>query len=269
MDTLSLVTTKDYYMAFLDGIRREYTSVVPPVIFNRIINEAEFEWVQAKLDSRELSQKRIDDINFLRVATDDLFEKDGVKMNAILPIDGYPNHFYLPYETNHQVDSLGMVLIGENHYPVYLSGCRVDFQLSSSPDKWTEAKILRNDVKGHYLESVFRRPSATKIYYEQAGDYIIAYVAKGDQALKMNLEYYTYPRRVFFDKLNPEDNAGFPVVTDGKSPYQDGYGSVNSVLKESQKREVLDIAVRIFLERRSSERYKTMLNETIIKQSKQ
>lgn len=273
-----LATTSDYYMAFLDGIRREYTTIVPPVLFNRIINEAELEWITTKIPTREFVQKRIDDINMLRVATDNTFMYNDEAVNEIKPSS--ENFFPVPRkEAGSYDETTGMVkMIYDDtvnqvsvvsYYPIYLSGCRVDFRLASSPSEWTEAKILRSDDRGHLLKSPFRSPRQGKIYYEVTGKYIRAYLPSGETALGMNLEYYTYPRKVYFDETNQSDNANFPDTTDGKNPYEAGYGSINSIFEEYQKREILDIAVRIFLERRSDARYKTVLNESAIKQSKQ
>ena len=266
-----LHTMKDYYEAFTDGIRRSFTSIIPPVLFNRIIQDAELEWVMTKLPEREFMQKRIDDINILRVATDGTFLYNEVAVPEIKPFT--TNTFPVPRKENgHYNETTGMVTLNkgefEKDYPIYLQGCRVDFRLLSSASEWSEAKILRSDDRAHVLKSVFRSPRPGKIYYEVSGNYIKAHLPSGETAIGMNLEYYTYPRKAWFDETSQPDNPGYPAVTNGKSPYQSGYGSVNSIFEEYQKREIIDLAVRVFLENRSSARYQTALNEYAIKNNK-
>lgn len=266
-----LHTTKDYYEAFTDGIRRSFTSIVPPLLFNRIIQDAELEWVMTKLPEREIVQKRIDDINVLRVATDGVFLFNEEPVAEIKPFS--ENFFPVPRKQNgHYNEETGMVTLnnGEDSvdYPIYLRGCRIDFRLASSPGIWSEAKILRSDDRGHVLKSVYRSPRPGKIYYEVSGNFIKAHLPSGEVALGMNLEYYTYPRKVWFDESNIADNENYPEATDGKNPYESGYGSINSIFEEYQKREIIDLAVRMFLENRSSARYQTALNEFAIKNNK-
>lgn len=266
-----LHTTKDYYEAFTDGIRRSFTSIIPPTLFCRIIQDAELEWVMTKLPDREFVQKRIDDINILRVATDNTFLVNEVVVPEIKPFTA--NFFPVPRKENgHYNETTGMVTLNkgvfENDYPIYLQGCRVDFRLSASSSEWSEAKLLRSDDRGHVLKSVYRSPRPGKIYYEISGQHIKAHLPSGEQALGMNLEYYTYPRKVWFDESNQADNLNFPSETNGKKPYESGYGSVNSIFEEYQKREIIDLAVRMFLENRSSARYQTALNEFAIKNNK-
>lgn len=259
MKARPLDTTEEYYKALLESIRKAFTVILKPSEFNALINLAELEFVMGKLPEREFNQKRLDDLSVLRVFTDGKFIYDGT---VIQPIPAYlgTSMFALPKRESSYYDATsGMVKIGNNYYPLYLSGARIDFKIG---DNWIDAKLMRSDQKSDILKSGYRKPSATKVYFDVAGQWINGYFATGSNATAMNLEYYAYPRTVFFDENTPGD-----IDAPGQPPPVINPGSVNSVFEEYQKREIIDIATRRYLEIIESPRYKSMLNELSVKQN--
>ena len=97
------------------------------------------------------------------------------------------------------------------------------------------------------------------MYYEIKGgkkDLITGTSSTGDS---MRLEYIRYPRRIFYDSTNSTEQTG-PTYT-----YTAGSGCVNCELSEQQRQEIVDIAVREYLERIKDPRYKSFLQEEAIK----
>ena len=139
MNNLSLLTTEDYYKATLNSVRKTHTVVLDPTQWNALINLAELEYVMSKLPEREMTQKRIDDLSVLRVFTDGKFKYNGTLVKPIQPILN-STMFPLPKTSSSYYDKTsGMIKIGSDYYPIYLSGCRVDFKILGS---WVPAIML-------------------------------------------------------------------------------------------------------------------------------
>jgi len=181
-------------------------------------------------------------------------------LNPILPVSG-TSLFPIPRRSSSFYQPItGLVEItGSGKYPVYLSGSRVDFKITGN---WVGALVLRPDEVRNIRQSIYRKPNDKRIYFEVAGTTIKAWVGNGFTAESMNLEYYTYPKMVYFDENSPTDQDA-----SGPPPPPQQVGSHNSVFEEYQKREIIDIAVRTYLEKVESARYKSMLNEFQIRQN--
>ena len=266
-----LATTEEYFKALADSIRVAHTAIIDPAKFNAIINVAELNYVMEKLPKREFDQKVVDDISILRVKTDGAFIFEGRKILTIQKVlnSGFPvPRMSSPYYNA----ASGMVKIGTRYYPLYLQGIRVDFLIDGV---LVGAKPISSDEVRNMRTSSYRKPKGTKCYFEMANQWILGYFGDGVTCTEMNLEYYTYPRMVFYDEGLTADRTDLTAVP--ASPdldaipvipsaiYTTGSGSVNSSFEEYQKREIIDIATRSYLEIIESTRYKSMLNEFAIK----
>ena len=85
-----LLTTEDNYKYFQDGIKKEQTSTVKPFLFNRIANDAQDIWLSEKVTEIEINQKRIDDLEVLRLVTDGIFIFRDTNANPITETVLYP-----------------------------------------------------------------------------------------------------------------------------------------------------------------------------------
>jgi len=121
-------------------------------------------------------------------------------------------------------------------YPLYLHGLGATFKDS---DGVFGAKILRTNQKATILTDKYRRATYSRPYYETRKDQVIT---SGRQATQMILSYYRYPALVsVINNINPETNP-------------------------EQTEEIVQIAVRMFLENRGDTRYKSKLQEMMVTQ---
>ena len=112
---------------------------------------------------------------------------------------------------------------------------------------WLPTKRLRMDNVGLTMVNPYRKPANDRLYYYQEGDKIMNY-PENKNVVKARVFYLSYPDPIIFD-IN-------------------GINSDGSLTRE-QNREVVDIAVRVYLERVKEERYQTVLMEESLKSQKQ
>jgi len=251
---LTIRTSEDMYRAFLRGIRKENTSVVNPTYWNPFINEEVIKWVKSKLPMVEFNQKRIDDLGILRVVTDSstlLSGYESIKETAT------GNQIY---SVPAQYTQLSGSCPFSGNYPQYLHGLNASFRkgtrgtvttrtsLPPSPEvkmtytAWKGAKILRSDKSTVITDNPFRVASENRIYFEKIGDQIRMTGGIGENELR--LEYIRYPKIIQYSTVlvynyNPE-------------------------FTPSQCQEIIEQAVRSYLERIMDPRYKTFLQEQMI-----
>ncbi len=128
-------TAESMYKYFLALIRKERTSTINPVKWNEWINAIVLDWVKTKLPENEFVQKRIDDLEAIKVRTND------VQFPFIVSTD--LNSFPIPYEDI-------------NNYPRYLHGLSAEFKTSATSST-VYGKIMRSDNNGTYLNNPFRQ----------------------------------------------------------------------------------------------------------------
>jgi hypothetical protein len=121
-------------------------------------------------------------------------------------------------------------------YPLYLHGLTVIF---TDEDGEFGAKLKRTDMAQVMLWDKYRKPTYGRPYYEvRKGKMIVT----GRPATSMILSYYRYPALVSYtNSINPETNP-------------------------EQSEEIVQIAVRLFLENRGDTRYKSKLQEMMMTQ---
>ncbi len=105
--------------------------------------------------------------------------------------------------------------------------------------EWLEAFLWRYDMK----RTSYRRPSDEKLYYKIYQDKVELLTGTPSTPNLMRLEYIRKPDEIIF--TTTIDQMG--------------------QLSEKNAREVVDIAIRIYLERAKDERYQSFLNEEAIK----
>jgi len=256
-----ILTTRDLYNAFLDGIKKSYTGTVIPAVFNRIINDwGQDEWVKQNALAIELNQKQIDDLSFLRIATDGSMIYEGNILYPLIPVS--LNQFLLPEETFVLNNTQGVT----QTYPRYMRTLNAMFKITyvdnecdlTGVSDWLDAKIMRSDQRSHRLKSPYRKPKDSRLYYEKIRDRIRLITGTSSYAHSLRLEYLRYPKRIFFDVLHPDDASN--------PNYTPGVGSVNCEFPPTLRKEIVDIAVRVYLERVKEERYQSFLNEEVIRQ---
>jgi hypothetical protein len=232
-----IATTGDIYRAFLRGIRKENTSVVKPSLFNPFINEVLLEVVKGKLPQAEFSQKRIDDLSVLRVVT------DGGRLHGSRPVinESSPGVFDLPVSFENTASGQPMDDRFAN-YPLYLHGINASFRRRDSV-QWRGAVLRKSDKTVMMEDNPYRRPTKDRLYFELISGQIR--LVGGDQEDTLRLEYYRYPRIINFsttpgETIDPEFNPSF-------------------------NQEVTETAIRRYLERVADPRYRSFLQEEMLR----
>jgi hypothetical protein len=105
---------------------------------------------------------------------------------------------------------------------------------------------MRTDSLSKMKVNPYRRPSDNRLYYFQQGDFVLSYPLN-NKVKKAVFFYLTRPKPIIFNTNTVSQNGN---------------------LLQEQNKEVVDICVRIFLERVKEERYQTVLTEEAIKNQK-
>ena len=229
--------TEDLYREFLRGIRRENTSVVKPSYFNPFINRVMLSVIKSKLPEAEFNQKRIDDLEILRVVT------DGSSLsNAYQPIQAASNGiFKIPSYWENSENGIPMAEPSTS-YPLYLWGLNASFKRRDDAE-WKPGFIRKSDKTVLMGDNPYRKPTTERIYFERIGGEIR--MIGGNQEDTLRLEYFRYPRLINFSTVQGE--------------------VINPEFGPSMCQEIADAAIREYLETSSDMRYKTILQEEMIK----
>lgn len=276
-----LDTTYNFYKAFLDGINKAGTFSIDPNAFNRIINDwGQDEWVNENVIKPELDEKLINRLSILKVITDGEFvyskEINGGNKYVIAPIPANARWLATPHPLPNTYNYFSYPLGGEKDidgiiYPPYLRTLNVEFKVEyldgneckkTGISDWIPAYVLRSDNEVVVKVNPFRKPSSSIFYYELISDSVKLISSDKVRGYSMKLKYFRYPRKIFLntESTNADDEqSGIPDYTGSTN------GSVNCELPGPIKREILDVAVRIFLERAQDVRYKSYLNELNIR----
>ena len=226
-----LDTATKMYEYFLYEVRKERNTTIEPWEFNQIINAVQINWIKSKLPTIEFNQKRIDDLEAIKVMT------DGIQFSAIGNTEA--NSFPIPYE--------------DDQLPVYMHGISVAFtkeaqdngSVNEDADERSSTikptgdvyfgKPLRADSRWVNKQNPYRQEDGTFVYFEQRGGNII--IDSKESFTVMILEYYKYP-----DLITVED---------------DSTEESNGSFRSSQNKEIVDMAVTTYLERVTDPRIKS------------
>jgi len=276
-----LDSTFSLYKAFLDGINKSGNFSIDIDAFNRIINDwGQDEWVNDNVIKPELDQLLMDRLSILKVVTDDEFaytEKingaDKYILKAIPanskwtttphPLPDIEKYFMYPLN--------GATTINTVKYPAYLRLLNVSFKVKylagnecnkEGISDWLQADVLRSDNEIANKDNPFRKTREDVMYYELIGDSIKLVHDEYREGESMRLKYFRYPRKIFLNEestLPDDEQTEVPDYTGSTN------GSINCEFSGQLRKEILDTAIRIFLERVQDVRYKSYLNELNIR----
>lgn len=274
-----LITIIDMYNAFLRGIDKEKTATVFPSQFNLIINEAYDQWLREKVDESDLIQKRIDDLQSLRYITDGSIEvlvstntvdvvggevesdiTDGNGVRTVVTIDTVPDPDQVT-TTIYQVliplvaNTAGLFTVLPSNYPTYfrLQSVMAKVELDGVELDYIGSSVYKSDRRNEILFDPYKKPmidvndlKRSRIYHQYIQDKIKLYLPVGVIPKYLLIEYVKQPRTLVYDPVVPANNIDAEVGSD-------------------QQQQVVDIAVRTFIERTENRRYQTTLTEDQIK----
>lgn len=239
-----LDTAEKMFKYFLTEVRKEFTVVITPDQWNEFVNPVFIDWIKTKLPLAEFVQKRIDDLEAIKVLT------DGRQYQRIPSYFESGNIFQIPYTSE--------------HWPAYMHGISAQFAQAvasdgSEPDDGTGetavavenddlittvpkvtnligGKIFRSDTRAVNSNNPYRQPiKGEYAYFDNRGGFI--YVQSEELSYdRMILEYYRYPEEVLFIP-NGDSSAGSFMPT--------------------QNKEIIDMAVTRYLEKVSDQRLQT------------
>jgi len=227
-----LTTALSMYEATLAGIRKENTSVLPPDEWVQLINEALINWCRDKAKDADFNDKLVDDLEVL-----------------MYTLEASPNLAQLPTGYMFDYPTLGVV-------PVPLKVLSVAFKINyvnnvcglTGVSDYLMAKRMTADAE--HATGYYSKPKDSRLYFMFQGDYVRLYTGTSSTGNTMRMRYIKYPTAINYD----------PTVT----PIID----ISGEIRPMQKQEVVDLAVRAFLERVKEERYQSNLNEEVLKQGK-
>jgi len=247
-----LETAEDIYRAFLDGIKKNSTSIVTPNQFNRIINDwGQDEWLKQNCLTIEFNQKQIEDLERIRVVTDGEFTLNGNVIYPIAPTTS--NLFIIPKYTYDIVNRQPDGTEGLQTYPPYYRLLNVSFKLEYGSENecgltgisdWLDAKIMRSDLRNVIMDNPFRKPTDARLYYEILNGQIRLITGTNSIGYSMRIEYLRRPNDIVF------------VPGEEGTPCEFNH--------EIQK-EIIDIAVRVYLERVKDPRWQSFIQEELIR----
>ncbi len=245
-----ILTVTDMYKAFLAGIKKEQTTIAPPSTFNQLINEEQDKWFKEKVYAVELDQKRIDDLQVLRVVTDGVYEYSGIVLNPIGP-DTYNGYvFTLPINPAQHINNMWAgvpPLATQQTYPRYRRLLNIEFKIRYNDNEceligiseWLKAHIMRSDQLSEIKENPYRKPKDSRLYYEIINNKIRLITGTSSTGVGMKLEYLRYPDVITFVAINDPLN-------------------VDCELLPEQQQEIVDRAVVTYIERSKNPRYQTI-----------
>jgi len=238
-------TVEDIYQSFLDGIRMVKQSVVKRDKFTRIWNEwALNQWVKDNLSIREgfeYSDKQIDDLQSLIVSTDGIYNYNGTVLYPIAPVSGKTHVFPLP--------TLGVALtiVGD------VTGTIVFPKLKSlkkvwvyNGSEWIECSPLKAISEGFTKKSYYTGPNATRVYYKVMNNTVLIENNDSFDPTSIKYEYLRYPNTMVYN------SSGNDIT-------------YTLDLGQDQLEEIRDMAVKLYLERVSDQRYKSFFQEDLVK----
>jgi hypothetical protein len=254
----------DMYKSLLDGVKKDSTAIISPNQFNRIINDwGQDEWIKENALAVEFNQKQIDDLDKLRCVTDGLFQWDNngtlITLFPLAPVSTNDKNFIIPkyvqININNRKDN---GTVETQDYPQYLRMLNVSFKLTYGANQeckltgtsdWLPASIMRSDKRSVVFDNPFRLPKDSRLYYELINGTVrlITSNASTSVGYALRLEFLRYPVSIFFDPDRATAN------------------DVNCEVGPQQQKEIVDIAVRTYLERVRDPRYQSFLNEEAIK----
>lgn len=228
---------QDMYVTFLRGIGKNKVAIVSIPKWNEFINAIMLDWVNERIAMKQYKGTISPDLEFLRVDT------DGVDFSPIpaKSIGGGNEYlFKIPFNTS--------------EYPEYYYFVGVQFSQVTTDNlfRWIPARLMTPAQRGFILANSYERPKDDRLYYEFLEEYIRLLSGKVSGTSNVNkwamrLEYYSKPMRMELDTHGNRLSDDFRMTA-------------------KTRKEITDMATRVYLEEKANPRYQSYLNETMIKE---
>jgi len=215
-------TSTDIYKYFLDGIRKYGVGSVPPERFNRLINEAQINWMKSKCPVITVGQKRIDDLKAILIELTESILYRGCTGWVSTSYQG----FHLPN---------GTLYSNAKRY-WRTAGLRVKTQTGTDWIQMVYEDSLRKTV---IQKDPYDIPDTEQGKYRIIGDYVKMNIGTNNNIYYAQFEYYGYPTKIEYN----------------------GTGNPKGDFEDEQLFEIVDMAVQIHLERIESRRFPTFAAE--------
>jgi hypothetical protein len=112
---------------------------------------------------------------------------------------------------------------------------------------WLKAQLMRADQRADIYQNAYRYPTDEKPYYRLLGEFIEFINETLSTPLKMKIEYLRYPKSIKYVEPTSDDVA------------------IDCELPSIQQKEIVDMAVRMYIEATQSPRYQSQVVEEQIK----
>lgn len=247
----------DMYRAFLLGIDKGKTAVVKIDKWNRFINLVLADWLDERIAKSLMANIVFPELESLHVDT------DGVSHNPVAPVGTFGGDKYLfgiPYNGN-SINSIDIDTgqVQKYIYPHFYHLITVQFKIriKYNPNDlgeisdWLPSRLMKIRQRGFILQNDYEQPLDTRLYYEALGEVIRLATGRVSgkslsEGYAMRIEYYKEPWRI---ELDPNGAILHDMVSTRKA-----------------RKEVVDMAVRIYLEQKQNPRYQSYLNEMVIRE---
>lgn len=226
-----LQTVQDLYEATLDGLKKEKAGTIPPSKWNPLINHAQDVWRKEKRKMVDIDSKTISDLEPVKVITS-LFDVTDNKFEKENP-DGNATYASIWF-----ISDIFFTVDNNNGSPDYSDG---DSLLPIS------GRLIKAGQKHLSERNPYKQSDHENVNYIESGKYVIALPKSNYNVQQCTLIYFRYPATIVYDPDVPGNN-------------------VSCDFNEDQRREIVDTAVRIYLERIKEERYQSFLVEEQLKE---
>lgn len=235
-------TAKKMYEYFLVEIRKERNTTVSPVMWTAYINPIVIDWIKTKLPLHEFSQKRIDDLEAIKILTDgkqypyipSLYDAGNI-FTIPYSMEDYPEYFYGISAQFGILETEG-IDPGDGDDPT-----AIEMEIDNPPaplqtvlklNSKVRGKILRSDQRARFEKNPYRKPDDINYVYFDNREGHIYVTSKSLTYNKMILEYYRYPKEIVYGEGIDEPGS----------------------FKATQNKEIIDIAIKRYLGRASDPR---------------
>jgi len=238
----------DMYRAFRLGIDSSKTSVVSVDKWNKFINLVVLDWMEDKIGRTAFTGMVYHDLESLHVDTNGMPPLDLWPIACITLLGDDENMFYIPTgEPIYGVNIFAGYKTTIIDYPLihHIIGVQFMIKEGSTYSTWLPARVMKADQRGFIKNNPYEEPLNSRLYFELIGDAIRLHT-KDAEGVAMRLEYYRKPDQI---KITDQGERVSDVSFTDKA-----------------RKEIVDMAVRIYLEQKTNPRYQSYLQEMLIKQ---
>lgn len=197
-----------------------------------------------------------------KVMTSSIDYPEGERLLNKAMMEYIKNHYYSEEETEKRIDDLRTLRSQSIVSPVSLNTFDLPYSETSNPigylfmltisfklhyvnnncgftgdSDWLPSKPLRTNFKNVISRDPYNRPTDLRLYHEIVGNQVVLHTGTDSYGISANIEYLRYPKSI---SLTIPQDCELPVHA---------------------RQEIVDIAVRKYLEQVTDPRYQTNLNE--------